>query len=155
MYRCDSHLCIAAGCTVNFVVTTLSSYYSCFRVNTKIPDHQHAVSVFPLHLGTNKVFSMFTYGIFSNAAILYSCHWRKHFPPSPVIYNRTQQIVGIPSSFSANTTLHCVHLTLNDDQCHGTMYCCPKYASTGRAGFTWMVENPTWAVTFHWHLSWW
>ena len=98
---------------------------------------------------------LFTYGIFSNAVILYSCHWRKHFPLSPVIYNRTQQIVGIPSSFSANTTQHCVHLTLNDDQCHGNMYSCPKYASTSRDGFTWMVENPTWAVTIHWHLSWW
>jgi len=30
--------------------------------------------------------------------------------------------VGIPSPFSANTTQHCVHLTLNDDECHGTMY---------------------------------
>jgi len=57
MYKYDSQLYFTAGLIVNFVVTTLSSYCSCFHVITKIPDHQHAVSVFRLHLCTNTVFS--------------------------------------------------------------------------------------------------
>jgi hypothetical protein len=55
---------------------------------------------------------------------------------------------------SQQLPLSCVHLILNDDQCHGIMYSCPKYANTSRVRLTGMVENPTRAVTFHWHLSW-